>query len=320
MPSMPDIVRQVWGEPDKTVSGSGKIKAMYRCRLHRDTHPSFTVYEDGAKCFQCQQYFGPVGFLVRFASWPVRDALSYVAGDRFPMFKRKQGQTVHLPPLPPDPLWQEGMGKLVEGTNGDVGPARDELLSRGIGSDLWAKYDLGWNREWTKVGISQLKVDAWFAAGLVLPTYYTGSLWAVNIRTNTGKPKYMRVAGGSVRCPFGMGQLEYPGTLMIIEGELDALTAKAAVGPNADVLGLRGIGDSLKGWDHVLASYDRVILCLNGDEPGQVAAEELIKEHSLWINRKPPDFADDLGKMVKDGWDLEEVKGFLLRGEEVMGL
>lgn len=287
---MKELVERILGPPVT----SGEIN-WYNCTFHADDHPSLAVYNDHVHCYQCNFHARATRFLTEVAGWKRDTALAYTNGPRFEWVNSARKFKVSLPP---SEEWRDVLGAQVVLAEAhlaqDVGRhGRKEMMTRAITPEIWTRYRVGWQPEWIEI------LDTKLAEGLVLPAYKDGLLWSVNVRTRSGRPKYLRPVGGAAQVLYGLDQLVGTETLIVVEGELDALTASTATG--MDVVALRGVGNRLKHWGYVFHGYQKVILCLDGDEAGQVAAGLILEEFPTWVNKIPD---GDLGKMAQAGLPL----------------
>ena len=109
--------------------------------------------------------------------------------------------------------------------------AREYLVSRGIREDTARAWGLGFNPEERNIG--SLKV----ARGIVIPGWVGHIPWYVKIRKATGKPKYIQVEG-SKPALYGLDMLQGRSTVVICEGELDAILLHQEAGDLVDVVAI----------------------------------------------------------------------------------
>ena len=311
---MVELVSGVLGDPEKR---HGQW-AWWLCPspAHEDTTPSFGVRNGFAHCFACGGSWGPVGFLVAFGGQTREQALRAVGGERYQFIAPRRQPKMALPPLPPNYVWQNVlsgcMEKAVKALPGNKAVnARLEMGARGIRSETWERYGIGYHPKWEDLASDLGMPDKlWYARGLTLPSRHRSKLWSVNVRTGRPIGKYMWVAGGAPVL-FGLEQLQGHDTIILLEGEMDALTAASKLGHVADVVGLRGASNGIDKWEEIFWPYERVIHCMDANDAGDAAREVLEAKYPDWESRRPPEQADDIGNMVKDGMDVEH---FLLDG------
>jgi DNA primase len=310
--NMHDLVERYLGAPDKKTGGW----SFWPCPVHQETDPSFGVRDDHAHCFGCQWH--------GTAKWFLRDAmkLEWDEVDRILGSDYLPGAVPHRPamvletPVKPSSEWQQFFGDLhlrsVDTLSilHDLYPIWKEINDRMISRQALNHFQIGWNSEWMWVE----EHEDWLAPGLVLPAFVDGMLWSMNVRVDGGKPKYLRTKSGS-ECPFGIEQLTGKDTLIICEGEMDALTAWSAVGGVVDVIGKRGACAPIEWWyKDRLWRYKRIIKVMDGDRAGRLSSVKLEARWPSWEDRCPPSRADDLGKMAKAGY---AIRPFLLEGRLV---
>jgi len=304
---MRELVEDYLGPPARKTSQW----YWWHCPLHADASPSLGVQEDHAHCFSagCRFHGGPLRFLVDMMGLSLEQARRSIGGSGgayAPAHPRRESVRVRLPPSPPPRSWREEVEPLIMQAQAQLDLGRRELEGRGIRLETAARFRLGyWRGRWHR-----FSGGGWLATGLVLPVYIRGELWSVNVRTRGGDRKYLRVLGGSPRALFGVAQAQGCATLIIAEGEFDAVLAAQETEGQADVIALRGAGVLLDDWSDFILPYERVVLALDGDEAGQLRAAELLEQHPFWENRCPPDGLD-LCKMHQAGYS---VRDFLLGG------
>ena len=308
---MISLVESILGPPVRSKGNTAK----WHCPTgtHDDRDASFVVYPDHAHCYGCNWHGGDWKFLHDIAGWSKERIQRWRDGYNVPIQRRERPRHVGIKAiLPPHREWQKQLGDLVTQAHHTLMDnarwAWMELNHRGIGREVWARYRLGYNPDWVDLGFAKL------APGIVLPAYFKNVLWSVNVRVQSGRPKYCRPedprVGYGVYAPFGLEQLQGHNTLIIAESELDACAAAQAVGQEADVIGLRGTGNwvRLDAWMPAMPRYRRIVVCLDDDKAGRKARDELRLIHPRWAYRTPPDGLD-MCKMVQAGIDL---KAFLL--------
>jgi hypothetical protein len=223
-----EIIMQDLGKP---AFRSVKYDA-YRCPFHHDKTPSFTVYNDGWKCFGCNESGDVFGYVMK------RDALSFEAAKRQviqiigqqpvtkPTVNRQE------PPARSDALpneeWQHAAASVVTEAQyclwSDAGKKALHYLteSRGLKPYIIEHARLGYVpgdfKEWRKMhGLS-------VPCGITIPWANRGSLWGIKVRRAKGTPKYQQVAGGNLHGGLYLCDEIQPGLPLVIdEGEFNAL-------------------------------------------------------------------------------------------------
>lgn len=313
--NMQTLVERMIGEPVRRSGGWW----FWRCRApgHVDEDASFGVREDHAHCFGCQWHGGAKWFLRNILNmrWEAVDRV--LGSDYLPAAvpRRKSGIALDVP-APPTSQWRQIFSDLHLRSEGvlsrlhDLHPVWYEVKKRGVSRQALEYFRIGWSSDWVWVE----EFEDWLASGLVFPGFVDGRLWSLNVRTEKGQPKYLRVKTGSDSL-FGIDQCVGRETLFICEGEFDALTAWSAVGDVADVIARRGAGAPLEWWyKDRLWRYRHIIKVMDGDKAGRDSSDKLARRWPTWGDRCPPAHADDLGKMAEAGYDI---RGFLLENRAI---
>lgn len=312
------MIRTIQSILGEAPSHESAIMWYFHCPFHQDKHASLAVYKDQARgwfCYQCRKGGSIAKLLIDVGRWDVGEALSFTNTGRFTWLKNQPAMH-KVPPLPPAQGWQEWAGvetakAMARLSTKEASRSRHELIQRKICPAVLHRYCIGYvaHREEFE------KPETKLLSGLLFPAMRESVVWSINIRTGHNSPKYFRPPGGSRSVPFGIEQIQFLDKLVVVEGELDALTASSALQDKADVLALRGVANfRIRAWNWVFLAYKQVIVCLDGDEPGQMAAGLLLRQYPMWENRCPPEATNDLGKMAKAGISLAEIAEFLESG------
>jgi hypothetical protein len=164
-------------------------------------------------------------------------------------------------------------GWLLEGDN----PGLAYLHRRGLSDDTIRTWALGWHdrkrwREPRKWGLDGGK-RIYLAHGVTIPWTVDGDVYHVKFRQFDGNeprpdnPKYIRIRGGSPTL-YGLDHLEGKDTVVICEGELDAVLLHQEAGDLVDVvaIGTKGAKIEPKGLAHLKAPRWLVALDNDADE------------------------------------------------------
>jgi DNA primase len=113
----------------------------------------------------------------------------------------------------------------------------------------------------------------WTPRGIAIPWRAAGSIWRLNIRRPSGKPKYIGPAG-SANGLYGADGL-YPGRpAVIVEGEFDAMAVAQEAG---DLVAAVATGSTCGArhsrWVRLLAAAPWVLVAYDNDDAGQRAAD-----------------------------------------------
>ena len=185
--------------------------------------------------------------------------------------------------------------------------ALDYLHRRGLTSETISTAMLGYHplettgtaKEWGRV----VKLPQ----GIVIPWFAGDSLWRVTIRrrVTAGPRRYTQVAGGS----NGLYQVDslrqFCATVVMTEGELDALSVMQECGGLVSVVATGTTeGSHTPRWVSLLACQTRVLNAFDAEEQGDKAAQ-------WWLERLPNaarlrPWWKDASQMLQDGADLRQ--------------
>lgn len=191
---------------------------------------------------------------------------------------------------PPSLDWQaRGWGIAADcarilWSSAEAAPARDYLLSRGLGRDEWRRWMIGYNPDARRDAAQVWGLegdDVWTPEGVTIPCFEGGNLWYLKVRRMQGgvaqsSPKYLQPRGG-VRALYGASTLAGRSVAVMVEGEFDA----ALLWPYAEALGagVATMGSENTGpgatWGPYLLGLSRVLIAYDADEAGQKGAHEL---------------------------------------------
>jgi DNA primase len=186
-----------------------------------------------------------------------------------------------------------------------------ELLKRGIMPATCRRFRVGYNPH--RLDFPGLGIRA--VPGVTLPVFVGGDLWSVNIRTESGRPKYNRPEDsergyGGVAL-YGIDNLSGKEHIVITESEFDALAVASIMDDVADVVAIRGTGNVrlLQQWRSLFHGR-RVTVCFDNDRGGVEAMIKVHRHWPRWEYQLPP---KDMGicDMVRARLD---VRAFLERG------
>ena len=178
----------------------------------------------------------------------------------------------------------------------DVGArARAYLEGRGISEDTVKAWRIGFNPEDRVIAGLQA------ARGIVIPGFVGYIPWYVKIRPGSGTPKYKHIEG-SKPALFGLDLLQGRQTVVICEGELDAILLWQHVNDLVDVVAIGGKGaQPAIPFLGQLIGASRWLVALDTD-----ADEEAAKwgEWSARVKRVRPLQGNDITDFYKAGGDL----------------
>jgi DNA primase len=303
-------------------AGARFRKDSSACPLHQGNNPSaFHLYrgEDGVwrwHCFTgCQTGGDAITFYQR---WQGCDFLTGVRD-----LAARAGKVAPTPPVPvraaptaPSVTWQDRGLDFLRYTQDRLWE-NDPVLSylrreRGLAEDTLHTWGLGWNPQdlWDderKYGLHANK-RLWLPRGIVIPGWRSDGLWYVKVRRPLGDEvaayglaagtppvfpsmKYAGVRGG-VQTLFGEPHLQSRATLVVVEGEFDAMLLWQIAGDLVDVVTLGGASTRLSSDDlFLLASYPRIVAAHDNDAAGAHARRQLV-EMSSRVDARPPTAKD----------------------------
>lgn len=161
----------------------------------------------------------------------------------------------------------------------DGDKAREYLTNRGIYRAFFYRNILGFNP--TEKREKWGAVDVWLPRGIIIP-HWRGdeyALFRINIRRATGDPKYIQPAGCSAHGLYVVGHLRPASTVILTEGEFDAMCLKSSLNLRTDydrfvVIATGGAhgGRTLRNVAMISAAR-RVLLAFDLDKAGDDATD-----------------------------------------------
>jgi len=172
-------------------------------------------------------------------------------------------------------FWQDCQEALLSPDGeGAIGWLRDKRLL-----DYWtiSRYGLAYNPatyrgEW---GESAVYIER----GIIIPWIINGTIWAMNNRRPSGKPKYKFASGSVGRALYRVQYVEPGATVFIVEGEFDCLLLQqAAEHAELDSVVTVATGSITGGratrWIAKLALAERVLVAFDVGDGNQKGTEE----------------------------------------------
>lgn len=185
----------------------------------------------------------------------------------------------------------------------DGAKALGYLQARGISDRVIQEAGLGFNPE--DMHDTWGGVDVWLPRGIVIPWWYEGQLWRINVRRSTGEPKYQQIKGGANGL-YGAWDIRNQEIVFMVEGEFDALVLRSHVKGITPVATGAMTWARVMRWAALLNTQQLVVLAFDVDENG--AGDDAV---SWWAKtlttetlRKPPP-AHDVTDAWKAGIDLQ---------------
>ena len=269
------LVEQDLGQP----ISRGARASLWKCPFHHERKgASLAVWADGYHCFgACASGGDVLDWLLKYRrlSFPeALDILGKAYTDRPKSIASVRGSTE-----PPSAEWQEVARKVIEIAedrlwSADGEPALAYLYRRGLTSRTIRYARLGYlpkgYRDWQT--IEGLQVPA----GILIPWFTGGTLWAVKARRAAGEPKYVQIAGGSAHGLFNADALGNRECALLCEGEFDTLLAHQEAGQLVAAVSLGSAGTVLSArWYSELVMCREILVAYDSDATGDKGAARL---------------------------------------------
>lgn len=157
--------------------------------------------------------------------------------------------------------------------------ARLYLINRGIDPVFFDSMLLGFNL--TAKNDTWGNTAVWLPRGVIIPHWMTSDvnqLWRINIRRATGDPKYIQPAGCSTQGLYTVGFLRPENTVILCEGEFDAICLKSALRNRKDYRQITAIATGSATGSRILrnvaklAVFKRLLIAFDADQAGDDAA------------------------------------------------
>ena len=247
---LPGIINGLY--PDAQIPPKGGLGiAVWR----GETHPSFSVFRRGGVWFWKDHATGETGntygFLTAIAGMSAREAAEYLTGERAkPVARQAKRET---PPAKrytgPSTHTTQQMRAAYRELH-QLGPNAD-MRRRGLDRDTALKYYLGRQGE-----------------DVLIPLFRAGKLYAVKRRVaNAQNGKYRYLDSGSGSPPLILEG--HNGKAILVEGELNAIVAHAALSGAYTVVGMPGANQALS--SEVMGLSDEWYIHTDADRAGRQA-------------------------------------------------
>jgi DNA primase len=261
--------------------------ASWKCPLHKEKRgSSLTAWADGWKCWgKCACTSDVIGWVMAYRNLDFKAACEYLTRneDRYMKSAADQSRSSHTvtdsfdsPPAD----WRDAAAQLVEAATDCLWSEEGKkalayLRGRGLW-DIWIKqaklgYVPGHYTKW--IQFSGLNVPC----GITFPSYAHGQLWQVRVRRAAGDVKYISVPGGKLLGSLFLGDeidFNYPAPVIIVEGEIDALTLACCT--HSYPVALSSASNRLsREWIDKLLFMPQIYSCLDPDPAGAKAAARL---------------------------------------------
>lgn len=257
-----------------------------------DEHPSFAVNEDVYIDFATGEHGDEVDFIMR------EQGLSFAAA--LAVLETHAGGTPILPAQgaaissysastsePPPAEWQQVMRAECRAAHAylfsnakEAKAAYRWLRDRGLSRETLRHAGIGYNAAWrpTRLRDSETGKAISIAPGIVIPCFVDGALWSVHVRTlpPSDLPKYLYVRGSKSSVLYNGDALTPSSTVLLVEGEFDALLAQQELGAHVVVVTLGSAANRLpRRWFDRLVQAGRIYSCFDQDEAGQRATAQI---------------------------------------------
>ncbi|MFN8529735.1 MAG: toprim domain-containing protein [Anaerolineae bacterium] len=304
-------------------------KWLYGSSPYRqDRKPSFAVNEDVFIDFATGERGDEVDFIMREQGVNFQQAVE--------MLEARAGGAPLAPKIrpvidpsaspnePPPAVWQEIM--LAEcqrahtalfSNTADAKAALKWLHARGLKNQTIYQAGLGFNPLWLQTRLKERESGRAIsiAPGVLIPCQVDSALWSVHVRTLRvdDSTKYLYVRGSKTGGLYNGNAVTAGCTVLIVEGEFDALLAQQELGKQAVVVTIGSAANRLPlRWLERLRAAHRVYSCMDQDEAGQRAAvhlsEQLGEKHAalrLPAGKDITEFVVNHGGSLLNWWRLQ---------------
>ncbi len=258
----------------------------------RDRKPSFAVNEDVFIDFATGERGDEVDFVMREQGISFREAIAVLelraGGIALPPAAHTPERESSSPSEPPSAAWQDVMDAEYRRAHAylfshapDAKAAMRWLNARGLKKQTLYQAGIGFNPAWRQTRLKERATGhaVSIAPGILIPCHADGALWSVHVRTlepQSDLPKYLYVRGSKTSGLYNGDAVSDGCTVLIVEGEFDALLAQQELGKQAVVVTIGSAANRLLlRWMERLQTARRVYICLDADEAGQRAAKGL---------------------------------------------
>jgi hypothetical protein len=254
---------------------------------HRAEHTaSFTIYADHFYDFGTSEHGDALNLIQLLEKCDLRRAIEILAefaGERPPTAKPVRQSAQIDSPLaaqtePPPAVWRQALRKIIKTSKKDLRAPRwaaklSYLHQRGLNDATIDAAKLGYNPQWLNLTINGQHIT--IGPGLLIPWYIDGLLWAVHIRPDSGKPKYIYVAGGkNAGALYNADAIRSGLPVVAVEGEFDALLMQQQAGDLAAFVATGGASGHIPaGYREAVAAAPYTALIHDNDTAGQHYAE-----------------------------------------------
>lgn len=206
---------------------------QWNCPFHQDkATPSFTVYPDGYKCFGCGASGDQFSLVMRLLDLSFSEAYAYLMrmdGKDLPIISRPADLSRKVDRFRwQDSGWQAGAARMVrEGMKRLPGsPGADYLARRGITAETSQVFALGYEPD---LVIRAKQGQAWVdvekpGPAIIIPWQVEGVVQAIQYRFTQNSQRRFHQKYGGERVAFGRDLLAGRDVLLVVEGEMNAVS------------------------------------------------------------------------------------------------
>lgn len=213
-------------------------------------------------------------------------------------------------PEAPDDLWQNEGRQFIEECKKNLWQpigkkAREYLIEeRKFNKETLEKFNIGYNPQY---------ISGKALPGITIPSSVGDKIFKINIRTDSGNPKYKSYYGSVGCCPFNADDLQHEIDLLIVEGELDAMTVWQSNFCGVVTFGSASMVPDAVVWRNYLRKPERICICCDNDASGERSAKNIYDEilrlenvrpcddQHVYIRQLPNDYKDWNDFCVNDG-------------------
>jgi DNA primase len=216
----------------------------------------------------------------------------------------------------PNETWQNKARALAETCEDRLWTPEGErarrwlMETRGLTEDAIRFASMGFNPAPIREPLTEWgyeEDDVFFAdRGITIPWVIDGLIWRLNVRRSKGDPRYMSATKSVGRALYNADLITEGVPVMIVEGEIDALTVLQAAGDLCRVVATGSTqGAHHPRWLARLTAAPAILVAFDNEQAGDDAS-------LYWLHAMPKKAArwrpywKDANQMLKDGADVRE--------------
>jgi DNA primase len=244
----------------------------WTCPFHDDRKtPSLGVAGNRWKCFGCSRSGDAIDWVREREGLGFQEACQRLGSMELVLNSGNVAQPPRRVFSASSTSWQQQALAVVSTCRtvlwSDVGArARAWLKQRGITDETLRRWCLGFNPN------DQKLCGLWVPRGIVIPCLVAGRIWYLKVRRASGQIKYSQVIGGQIAL-FGADTIANHGTVVVTEGELDAMLLHQEAGNLVGVVTLGSAAARLPdAWVPYLLGVQRLLVAYDADTAGAEGA------------------------------------------------